>query len=150
MQKHLLLYILSAFILGRPVVAQNLKAEIEGKVTAEGEGVSFAAIGLKGTSHGTVADENGNFALKNIPAGNYELVVNAVGFQPYQKRVGVGAEKVNLKIELQKATRQLQEVVVSGTMKETYVMQSPVHVEVYTPKLFQKTPRPAFLKPCKW
>ncbi|KAA9326053.1 TonB-dependent receptor [Adhaeribacter soli] len=143
MQKHLLLFLFVTFMLNKAASGQNLKAEITGKVTAEGEGVSFAAVGLKGTSYGTTADENGNFTIKNIPAGNYELLVNTVGFQPYQKRIGVGAEKLHLKIELQKATRQLQEVVVSGTMKETYVMQSPVHVEVYTPKLFQKNPTPS-------
>src|SRR5690606_289122 len=105
--------------------------------------VGFALIGLKGTSFGTTADENGNFALQNVPEGNYELAVSALGFQNYKKTIGVGAEKVALRIELKKSNRELQEVVISGTMKETYTMQSPIHVEVYTPKLFQKNPTPS-------
>jgi outer membrane receptor for ferrienterochelin and colicins len=125
---------------------QNLKQDIGGKVISEGEGVGFAVIGLKGTSHGVTSDEHGNFTLKNIPAGKYEVVVSALGFKPFNKTVAVGSEKVWLKLPLQKSEQRLEEVVISGTMKETYVTQSPIAVEVYTPKLFQKNPSPSIFE----
>jgi len=36
---------------------------------------------LSGTTRGTATDANGNFVLKNIPAGMYELVVSMVGYE---------------------------------------------------------------------
>ncbi|MBK0402070.1 TonB-dependent receptor [Adhaeribacter sp. BT258] len=142
-----ILYTILMHLFGFQVAfAQNLKQEISGKVVSEGEGVGFALIGLKGTAHGITADAAGNFTLKEVPAGTYDLVVSAIGFQNYKKTVGIGAEKVWLQVELKKSLQQLQEVVVSGTMKETYTMQSPIHVEVYTPKLFQKNPTPSIFE----
>lgn len=129
-----------------PGLAQNATGEIAGLIVSEGEPVSFAAVGLKGTSLGTTSDEKGNFHLKSLPAGTYEMVVSAVGFQEIKKTVGVGAEKVLLKINLTKTQQRFREVVISGTLKETYTMQSPVHIEVYTPKLFQKNPTPSIFE----
>lgn len=123
--------------------AQENTGQIIGKVISGKKPVSFAAVGLNATTLGTMADEAGSFLLKSIPTGSYEIIITAVGYQPFQKRVVVGAEKVVLRIELVKANQQLQEVVVSGTLKETFVTKSPIHVEVYTPKLFRKNPGPS-------
>ena len=128
------------------VSAQTPKQTLSGQVVSEGEAVGFALVGLKGTTHGVTADAKGNFTLKDVSTGTYELVVSAIGYQNYKKTVGVGAAKVWLQVELKKSSQQLQEVVVSGTMKETYTMQSPIHVEVYTPKLFQKNPTPSIFE----
>src|SRR5688572_19618575 len=145
LQKLLLLFfIIFSFIC--PALAQDVKATISGKVVSAGEGVAFASVGLKGTSHGATADENGSFKLQNVPAGSYEVVVSAVGFQELSKALTVGNDNVTLKLELNITQQRLQEVVVSGTMKETYTMQSPIHVEVYTPKLFQKNPTPSIFE----
>src|SRR5688572_23748787 len=146
MNKRILFLIGLLSLWASTINAQNPKSEINGKIISGEEAAGFAAVGLKGTSYGVTADEQGTFSLKNIPTGNYELVVSAIGFKPFKKAVSVGAEKVWLTIPLVKTQQQLQEVVISGTMKETYTMQSPIHVEVYTPKLFQKNPTPSIFE----
>jgi outer membrane receptor for ferrienterochelin and colicins len=125
---------------------QETGTQVCGSIKAEGKPVEFAAVGLKGTVFGALADEKGNFCISKVPAGKYELQVSAVGFRAYSKMVLVTAEKLDIKINLTPNLQQLNEVVVSGTMKETFVTQSPVHVEVYTPKLFRKNPSPSIFE----
>lgn len=45
--------------------------------------------------------------------------------------------------EKQSITSNIDEVVISGTMKEVNRLESPVPVEVYTPKFFRKNPTPS-------
>lgn len=146
MFKRILFLALLVCILAMHAAAQAVMQEVTGQVVAEGKGVEFAAVGLKGTPHGTTADANGNFLIKAVPAGQYELVVSALGFQEYRQTLGVGAGKARLQVTLKKTEQRLREVVVSGTLKETYSLQSPIHVETYTPKLFQKNPTPSIFE----
>ncbi len=47
---------------------------------ATGEPMIFSTVLLKGTTIGTVTDEDGFFSIGNIPAGNYDMVVSSIGF----------------------------------------------------------------------
>ncbi len=146
MDKRIQFFVLIFLSFVFPALAQVAPGEISGKIMADGEAVGFASVGLQGTSFGQTTNEQGEFHLKNIPAGTYVLVISAVNFKEFKKTVGVGAEKVKVLVTLQKTEQRLQEVVVSGTLKETFVMNSPIHVEVYTPKLFQKNPTPSIFE----
>ncbi|MFC0345809.1 TonB-dependent receptor plug domain-containing protein [Epilithonimonas hispanica] len=62
----------------------------------------------------------------------------------------VKADKINIRKsdsisleEKQSKTSNIDEVVISGTMKEVNRLESPVPVEVYTPKFFRKNPTPS-------
>jgi|GEM_PF-6222299 len=48
----------------------NLKRKIQ---TQKGEDVAGLTVSLLNTTYGMVADEQGNFLLKNIPADSYRL-----------------------------------------------------------------------------
>ncbi|PVY38926.1 outer membrane receptor for ferrienterochelin and colicins [Pontibacter virosus] len=113
-----------------------------------GEGpAAFASIGLVGTSTGTTADEKGYFELEQVPVGVQKLSVSAIGFRTQNLSVTVKAGEITVvEAHLQPQDARLREVVVSGTMRETYLLESPVPVEVYTPKYFQKNPTPAIFE----
>src|SRR5688572_2954190 len=111
MDKKILLLIFLLFSIF-PVSAQSPEIEITGTITSEEEPVPFASVGLQGTSYGGITNEQGFFSLKKVLAGNYTLVVSVVGFQEYKKTVGVGPEKVSLKINLVKTQQRLREVVI--------------------------------------
>lgn len=49
-----------------------------------------ANIFLSNTTKGTISDETGKFTLKNIPVGNYELVISCVGYETI--KIGVNTE----------------------------------------------------------
>lgn len=126
--------------------AQQFTGEIKGTVYSDNEAVAFATVGLLNTSFGNVTDENGRFSLKNIPAGIYDLQVSAVGYLVYRKKITIETGSQTIVINLQKSRESLGEVVVTGTLKESFTLQSPIHVEVYTPKLFRKNPTPSIFE----
>jgi outer membrane receptor for ferrienterochelin and colicins len=113
---------------------------LRGVVTGNGKPVGYANIGVEGTTMGVVADENGKYELKNIIPGSHKIKVSAIGFIPVSKKVVVsnGTQVVN--IDLQVNENALNDVVISGTMKEVSRQNSPVPVEIYTPKFFLKNP----------
>lgn len=123
--------------------AQTLKGTIKGKITAAGKPIEYAGVGLSGTSIGTVTGKDGSFLLKNVPFGTYQLQFHAIGFEKTEKPVTVHNSEVQfLSADLQPVDSQLGEVVVTGTLKESYTSKSPIKVEVYTPALFKKNPTP--------
>ncbi|MBD2713962.1 TonB-dependent receptor [Microvirga sp. STR05] len=120
---------------------------IRGTVRAEGKAVPFASIGVKGTSTGTTADEHGAFSLPKLTPGSYRLVATAVGFQPMERSVTVSAGKATtVAIAVAPASSALGEVVVSGTLGEVLKSESPIAVELYTPRYFQKNPSPCLFE----
>ncbi len=61
---------------------------VSGKVTdASGEGVLGANVVVKGTTTGTVTDNNGNYSLQ-VPSGSNVLVVSYTGFNTQEVTLG--------------------------------------------------------------
>ena len=54
-------------------------------ISTEKETVDFATVYLKGTSYGGTTNQEGLYHIK-APAGDYTLVVSAVGIQRWRKR----------------------------------------------------------------
>jgi outer membrane receptor for ferrienterochelin and colicins len=130
-----------------PCLVWAQKGTVKGQVWAGQEPAAFASIGLVGSTLGTTADGQGRFELTQVPAGEHTLHVSAVGYRPAQVAVVVKADEVSpVKAVLQAQDARLKEVVVSGTMRETYLLESPVPVEIYTPKYFLKNPTPAIFE----
>ena len=60
---------------------------ISGKIiSTEKETVDFATVYLKGTTYGGTTNEQGIYHLK-APAGDYTLVVSAIGYKTVEKPV---------------------------------------------------------------
>ncbi len=116
---------------------------VSGSVVSNGEPVPFSNVFLKGTTTGTNTDVDGNFLLRDVPAGNYSIVASSLGFQTSTQQIAVSRDaKLTIMLKLFPVTTELQEVVVSGTMKEMSRLDSPVPVEVYSPKFFKANPSP--------
>jgi outer membrane receptor for ferrienterochelin and colicins len=140
------LYLYLSF-LGPSVLAQETTAMLEGTVRQGTEGVAFASIALKGTPLGTMADSAGYFRMVGLPAGPATLLVSAVGYQPFEKTLTlVARETVRVYVELSVKSGQLDEVVVTGTMKEVSKLESPVPVDVITQKFLYKNPVPSIFE----
>ena len=112
---------------------------VKGVITHDSEAIGFATVGIKGTSQGTVANNDGFYTLKLPQLGVYTLVISALGYETKYKRVvAKGNETINLNLSLDVSQTSLNEVTVTGTLKEVSKLNSPVSVEIYTPKFFQK------------
>jgi outer membrane receptor for ferrienterochelin and colicins len=105
--------------------------------------VEFAHVVLQPGTMGSITDANGNFTIKNVPLGKYTLTASAVGYFTSKKQISVNDEKnISISIDLKEDVAQLEEVVVTGTMREVSRMSSPISVEVFSPALFRKNPTP--------
>ncbi|MCP2043874.1 TonB-dependent receptor [Pontibacter sp. HSC-36F09] len=130
-----------------PTIVNAQTGKIRGHAVAGESPAAFASIGLVGSNVGTTADERGWFELDQVPAGEQKISVSAIGFRAQELAVKVEPGGVaTVKVRLQPQDARLREVVVSGTMRETYLLESPVPVEVYTSKYFQKNPTPAIFE----
>lgn len=77
--------------------------------------ISYASVGVLGnTSIGTITDSLGNFMLKDIPIGRYDIQASYIGYEPrILREILLGsAKEVYLKIPLKENTHQLDEVIV--------------------------------------
>lgn len=92
------------------------KTMISGKViSTEKEVVDFATVYLKGTGHGGITNQEGIYHV-SAPAGNYTLVVSAVGYKTVKKPVTLlRGQRVRQNITISPETQQLDEVTVVST-----------------------------------
>ena len=116
-------------------------ATIIGKVISQNNTIGLANILLANTTIGAISDSNGNFILKNVPAGEYILKVSCISYNKLEKKVVLSAhDTLIVNLELENIKNDLNEVVITGTQKATRRLESPVNVEVYTPTYFKKNP----------
>ncbi len=118
-------------------------ATIRGKVISGGKPAESASIKLSNISAGTITDANGFFSIKNLAAGRYIIHVSSVGYVHESKQISIkDGENKEVNVELFSLQNNLDEVVVTGTLKEVKRIESPVPVEVYSPAFFKKNPTP--------
>ncbi|MCD0464473.1 TonB-dependent receptor [Flavobacterium sp. ENC] len=119
-------------------------AVISGYISGEGQKLPLSNIHLAGTKHKTVTDSLGYYKLENIAAGSYTIQISQMGFQTLKKKIEVLKDSIHsYDFELTDNGNQLNEVVVSGTLKAVKRLESAVPVEVYSPVFFKKNPTPS-------
>lgn len=105
--------------------------------------ILFCTVGLLNTHFIATTNAFGYFELKQVPKGEYTVVTNAFGYESKKNVVFVDEKLPHvLSIHLQSNEKRLDEVVITGTMKEVSKDESPVNIDIITPKLFQKTATP--------
>lgn len=88
---------------------------LRGTVKSEkGEVLAGAAVLVKNTFQGTIANLNGEFSFKNLKQGNYQLVVSFVGFETTEVSVSVPANSPVV-VELPVSEFMTEEVLVAAT-----------------------------------
>ena len=136
-------YILTlAFLLASAIhVAGQYAAVLKGRVMCGAEPVPFASVVIEGTPVGTASDINGRFTFHDPPKNSFRLHFSAVGYN--DTTVYVHASARDVMINVTRSDEQLDEVVITGTMKEMSKLDSPVPVEVYSSEFFVRNPAPS-------
>ena len=111
----LLMFILCSVGLSAQSVSGTVKS-------TSGEPLVGAAVLVKGTTNGTVADSDGAFTINNVPKGS-TLIVSFVGYVNQE----VNVDGSNLSITL-KVGDALDEVVVTGVFDPRTRMQASVAI----------------------
>lgn len=135
--------ILLTFSLLFAIILNAQTGLLKGRITGEGKPLQGVNVVVSGSNKGCLTDSSGSFLLKELSDGIYDLKFSYVGYNAGSKQVTIkqGTAKW-LEIELEKNEGSMDEVVVTGTLKEVSRIESPVPVEVYTPLFFKKNPTP--------
>jgi TonB-dependent receptor len=113
------IFLLSLLILIHLAVFSQTSG-VKGKVTGNNrEPLTGAFVHLANTSIKTVTDENGNYSLSHLSAGEYTLIVEYVGYTPMSRHLKLKeAETEKTDIELEQKGNHLAEVKVFGKISE--------------------------------
>lgn len=126
------------------LVAYAQTGSIVGTVSSS-QPLSFATVSLQNTKNGTSTDSSGRFRIEGLTSGKYIVNVSYLGYKTQSRSIVVEeGQSIHLDFILVSADKgSLDEVVVTGTMKEVSRLASPVPVEVYSPAFFRKNPTPS-------
>ncbi len=143
LSKTLLSFILMLFA----VNAMGQTGSISGKIISEETALPLVNIKIEGTQLAARTDSMGNYTFIKVPSGTYKIQASAVGFRKMVKTIVLkSGETLVLNFDLSNLQNDLNEVVVTGTLKEVNRLESPVPVEVYTPGYFKKNPTPSIFE----
>jgi hypothetical protein len=134
--------VLSALFIA-PSFAQNKNfGLVKGTIySAEsGNPVPFVNVTLEGTTLGAATDISGFFSINQVPAGDYNLKITALNYEPYKQKITVEPGKsVNKTIQLKPVAVEITGVEISGQRQEnkTEVLNS---VTTITPEDIKRLP----------
>ena len=80
-----------------------------------GDPMSFASIFLSSTTYGTTSDSDGNYNLKVIQPGTYDLIIKFSGYKTFIRSIQLfDSSDLEINVVLAPDVRMLQEVIVTG------------------------------------
>nr|WP_294875009.1 TonB-dependent receptor [uncultured Pedobacter sp.] len=127
--------------------AMGQTGSISGKIISEELPLALVNIRIEGTQLITQTDSMGNYTLSKVKSGTYRVQASAIGFRKMVKTITLKNDESSvLNFDLSNLQNDLDEVVVTGTLKEVKRLESPVPVEVYTPGYFKKNPTPSIFE----
>lgn len=104
--------------------------------------VPYTTVAITGTNIGVMADSTGRFSI-DISSLEFPLAIQFSAIGSMKKVVQLSAfPQQPLEVFLDPSSLGLQEVVVTGTMKEVRKDDSPIPIEIYSPRFFQKNASP--------
>jgi len=109
--------------------AGDAKGNLSGRITEKGKGNALpgATVYISDLKLGVVADSNGYYLFKGIPAGSYLVEAHSIGFKTTTKTVTVNGNTI-VNFELADEFVEESPVVVTGLSKATQIRRSPVPI----------------------
>jgi outer membrane receptor for ferrienterochelin and colicins len=122
-------------------------ARIEGFISSKGEPLDYVLVLCKESGMSTFSDVNGHYSLDLNQTGSVHILYRLIGFEEREITFTISSLNENFvkDIELQSTTL-LEEVVISGTMRETSLSDSPVPIELYQGAYFKANPNPSLFE----
>jgi outer membrane receptor for ferrienterochelin and colicins len=132
---------LFAFLILITFLGRSQNGNISGVVMFQNEAMPYVNVQVKNGSNGAITDENGLFAVSNIPFGSYELVVSLMGFETQNIAVKVSKAQPSPQIEvvMKEKMMDLETVVVTGFKTPVRQTDAPIIVNVLNNKTLENT-----------
>lgn len=110
------------------VIAQ--RATLKGIVqSSHAEPLPFVTVTLKNTKFVTTSDQQGNYQMKDIPYGDYEVEFSFVGFQSQTKTISIKQPNLTENAKLVEAIHELSEVVVAAEKQSSLQQQKAISIK---------------------
>lgn len=118
---------------------------VTGVVRNGQEPIFQAKVQVEGLQLGAITNEKGEFNITLQKEGHYALLCSNANFENLRLEFFVSQElpKATVNFNLQQRLQDVEEVVVSGTLKAVGRLDSPVPVEVYQNCFFRSNPTPS-------
>ncbi len=121
--------------------AQSGSGQLSCRVSDDSGPLEFAVLSLEELQLQTLTDSAGLASFTGIRPGQYKLTVSFLGFLQQSRQISIGAHQ-KLQLDFKLESMQLDEVVVTGTLREIKRSESPIPLQVISSKLFLKNPSP--------
>ena len=90
-----------------------------------------ANVIIENTSMGAASDAQGKFVIKNIPDGDYTVMVSYIGFETLKKNVSVKSnEMVTVELSMAPEAIQMETYVVTASRRRERVEDAPAAISV--------------------
>ncbi|WP_308992726.1 TonB-dependent receptor [Mariniflexile litorale] len=108
------------------------QSSVSGKITDEkGTPLVRVNIFLKEIKLGTVSNENGDFEIKEVPYGNYNLEITSLGYQKQVTPITVQkGNAVLVAITMYEEKQALDEVILKAKSKQQQKQEEPIKVNI--------------------
>lgn len=93
---------------------------ISGIIKDKKEVLPGASVYVSGYKIATVTNGDGKFTLPKLAAGNYDILVQMIGYTPYSKNITISNQSIQLTITLTENTTQLHAVVIKPDPNRLY------------------------------
>ena len=116
----ILRYWMMALLAAMPLAAQTPGVTLSGFVTDadNGESLPLASIVLAQVQLGAASNSSGYYAVKEIPAGTYEVVISYIGYKSWRDTLAFSDQDVRLDVALQVESVDLEEIVIQAERRE--------------------------------
>ncbi|TKB97378.1 carboxypeptidase-like regulatory domain-containing protein [Pedobacter cryotolerans] len=134
------LIILLLFLCIPPFIHAQSTSTITGTVRDKKETLPGAAVYVSGYKIATLTNNDGKFSLPKLSPGNYDILIQMIGYLPYSKNVIISDKPVTLNITLQENVNLLKEVVIKPDPNRAY------YIALFKDFFIGKTPNAADCK----
>lgn len=111
----------------------------------KGNPIENATVTIEQTKNSTTTEKDGKFIL-SLDKEKGKINIRSIGYIPLSKEIQKSTYEEGSIFTLEKDDRNLDEVVVSGTLKAVSKLESPIPVEVYSAKFFKANPAPTIFE----
>ena len=142
MKKYLKLF--TSILITIPMLhASLIQTSVTGNVTRNENNLPLAEANIvltdiSGVTFGTTTDENGNFNLNDIPAGNYKIMVSFIGFEDFTQQIIIEDGKtytINAALSIQPITMAKLEIISDSDSKFKDLPGASTVLDIKTIKL---------------
>ena len=113
-------YWMMVLLAAMPLAAQTPGVTLSGFVTDadNGESLPLASIVLAQVQLGAASNSSGYYAVKEVPAGTYEVVISYIGYKSWRDTLAFSDQDVRLDVALQVESVDLEEIVIQAERSE--------------------------------